>query len=173
MFDNGFAINDSCILHGDYYHLFRNVWPNDVNFGLVIYGKIKSELQKMLLCKTKEEWDIAYSQARMKIHNYPDKVELLDRIYSNPTYYSGYVLKGIVGNLNVHGSSMAEINHSSVVAHLGPGGMMSIMDHVTKLLERQQHLYNKERTCEIRAEVNRDRYSKSIFSGDARYSFIR
>ena len=61
---------------------------------------------------------------------------------------------------------MAEINHSSVVAHLGPGGMMSIMDHLAKLLQRQQHLYNKERNCEIRGDVSRARYKKSKFTGD-------
>ena len=166
-------IQNSCILHGDYYHLYKQVWMNNENFGMVLFGKIKSELSKMMLSKTRDEWDNAYNQARTKLCEYPDKLELLEGIYDNPTYYSGYVLRNIVGNLNVHGSTMAEINHSSVVAHLGPGGMMSIMDHVTKLLQRQQHLYNKERMVQIKGDVSRGRYKKSKFIGDIALEHIK
>ena len=63
---------------------------------------------------------------------------------------------------------MAEVNHSSVVAHLGPGGLMSIMDHLNKLLQRQQHLYNKERKSEIMSEVSKLKYTSKVFHGNAR-----
>ena len=45
-------------------------------------------------------------------------------------------LKEFLENLNMHGSIMAEVDHSSDVAHLDPSRMMSIMDQLTKLLER-------------------------------------
>ena len=72
----------------------------------------------------------------------------------------------IVGNLGLNDSTMAEVNHSSVVAHLGMGSIMAIMLHLTKLLQRQQHLYNKERALEMRARVAQYKY-KSKFRGDA------
>ena len=99
----------------------------------------------MLLSQTKSEWDVAFIQAKEHVVNYPRKMELLQSIYDNPKYYAGYTIREIDGNLGLNGSTMAEVNHSSVVAHLGPGGLMSILCHVTKLLQRQQQLYNKSR----------------------------
>ena len=61
---------------------------------------------------------------------------------------------------------MAEVNHSSVVAHLGPGGLMTIVEHLSNLLERHQHLYNKERESEIRATVTRMSFQSKLV-GDA------
>ena len=85
-------IHNTCILHGDYYHLMRNVWKNKENFGIVLFTKIKSELQKMLLCHSKEQWDLAYKEAKEKLIQHPDKISVLDKIHDNPTYYSGYVV---------------------------------------------------------------------------------
>ena len=158
-------IKDTCILHGDYHHLYNKVWPNSDNFGQHIYVKIKSHLKKMLLCENKSQWDIAYLQASEILKDYPSKLDLLTSIYNNSSYYSGYVIKEVEGNLGLHGSCMAEANHSSVVSHLGPGGLISISNHLTKLLERQQHFYNKEREIEIRNEVSRHKY-KSPFYGE-------
>ena len=38
-------IQSICILHGDFHHLFKEVWPNNANFGTVIFSKIKTELK--------------------------------------------------------------------------------------------------------------------------------
>ena len=40
-------IENACILHGDFHHLFKEVWPNNANFGTVIFSKIKTELKKL------------------------------------------------------------------------------------------------------------------------------
>ena len=42
------GISDSCILHGDYYHLFNEVWPKTENFGAKCFALIKDYLESML-----------------------------------------------------------------------------------------------------------------------------
>ena len=46
------GINDKCVLHGDFYHLFCEVWPNKACFGETCYGLIKNNLRMMLLSRT-------------------------------------------------------------------------------------------------------------------------
>jgi hypothetical protein len=53
-------------------------------FGEHFFAIIKAYLKKK-----EEEWTSAYFQAKQRICFRPDKVELLDGIYENPTYYSG------------------------------------------------------------------------------------
>ncbi len=73
---------------------------------------IKAYLKAMMESKTEEEWTSAYFQAKQRICFRPDKVELLDGIYENPTYYSGYVLYNHPGSLDMRGGVAAEQNHS-------------------------------------------------------------
>ena len=73
----------------------------------------------MLLSKTKSEWDIAFHSASELLVELPTKLELLKKIYSNPTYYAGYVTRKIVGNLSCNGSTPAEQNHASIVSFKG------------------------------------------------------
>ena len=55
-------IENICILHGDFHRLFSQVWPNNDNFESVIFGKIKSELKKMILSNKREEWQNSFNQ---------------------------------------------------------------------------------------------------------------
>ena len=119
----------------------------------------------MILSNKREEWDNSFNEAYKLLLTHPEKLGLLEDIYADPTYYAGYVIKRISDNLNVNGSTMAEINHSSVIAHLGPSSLMEITQHLMKLLERQQHLYNKEREADMRACVARHKY-ESKYNGD-------
>ena len=107
---------------------------------------------------------ISFAEATTLLSNRPDKLQLLNDIYSKPEYYAGYYTRKILCNLNLNGSTIAEINHSSVVAHLGSGGLMTIMDQLSQLLTRQQHLYNKERDIETTSIVTCHKY-KSKFIG--------
>ena len=43
----------------------------------------------MLLSKTKDEWDLSYSSATALLESYPRKLQILENIYSKPTYYVG------------------------------------------------------------------------------------
>ena len=89
----------------------------------------------MLLSKSREEWDTAYQSCKALLSGHPRKLELLQSMYDTPTYYAGYYLANIPGNLNLHGTAAAESNHASIVRHFGDSGAWDIVYHIKKLLE--------------------------------------
>ena len=92
----------------------------------------------MLLSRSKKDWDDSYENAARLLQSDPLKLEKLDKIYGNPSYYAGYYLRSKAGNLNLNGSTASEQNHASTQAHIGPGGSgYSIMDHVCALVKRE------------------------------------
>jgi hypothetical protein len=110
------GIQETCLLRGDCYYNTIEVIPK--KFGENFFAIIKAYLKAMLESKTEEEWTPAYCQAKQHICFRPDKIELLDGIYENPMYYSGYVLYNYPGSLNMKGDVVAvEQNHSSVAAY--------------------------------------------------------
>ena len=114
------GIENFCVLHGDFFHLYREDWPKNEGFGSICYDLIKNHLRKMLLSSTEDQWDQAYFGARKLISTEPTKVEKLDAIYKNPEYYSGYFLRKIPCNMKLRGSTPAEQNHASIIAMIGP-----------------------------------------------------
>ena len=76
-------IQDTCVLHGDFFHLYKEVWPKKENFGSTVYSLIKGYLKIMLSSSTEDEWSRAYNEARLRIIRMPLQLELLDKIYSN------------------------------------------------------------------------------------------
>ena len=131
-------IADTCVLRGDYYHLMHEIFPKEHNFGREAFASIKAYVRCMLMCKTKEEWESSYKSAVMLLEAYPRKIELLTSIYNKPSYYAGYYLTNIPGNLNIHGTAAAESNHAAIVRHFGDSGAWNMVYHIKKLLERQQ-----------------------------------
>ena len=134
------GILETCILHGDFYHLFKVNWPKPENFGIVVYKLIKSQLSKMLTCYTKAEWDRAFKEASDLILAHPLKLEILQDIHSQPEYYAGYVTRNVVGNLSLNGTAHAEQNHSSIVSFNGEALIGFILDHLKALMERKKQL---------------------------------
>ena len=64
----------------------------------------------------------------------PRKLELLTSIYNKPSYYAGYYLGNIPGNLNIYGTAAAaESNHAAIVRHFGDSGAWNIVYHIRKL----------------------------------------
>ena len=149
-------------MHGDYFHLFKENWPKNENFGRTAFNLIKAQLSKMLLSKTKEEWDKAFSEAKQILLPFPRKLSLLQNIYNNPTYYSGYVTRKIIGNLNLNGTVFAEQNHSSIVKLLGDNMLGNIVEHLKSLMKRQQFLCNKENDSEARYLVQSYKYNPDL-----------
>ena len=98
----------------------------------------------MLISTNIKDWESCYNSARVKLINLPLQLELLDKIYNNPEYYSGYYIRTLPCNLRRKGDVPAEQNHASNVAHLGNGASWSMMKQVQNGLERQQqhHLAN-------------------------------
>jgi hypothetical protein len=102
----------------------------------------------MLESKTEEEWTSAYSQAKQRICFRPDKVELLDGIYENPTYYYGYILYNHPGSLDMKGDVAAEQNHSSVAAYLGDGAAWTILENISQLLRSYKDIIGRHMAVE-------------------------
>ena len=160
------GIENSCILHGDYYHLYREIWPKSENFGHT-YDRVHKQLKAMFMSTTEEEWNLAYLEGKEILRSYPNKLSLLETVYLTPSYYAGYYTRKIPCSLDLNGSAIAEINHSSVVAHLGPGGLQTTMEQLSKLLTRQQHLYNKEREYQDKSRVSFHLYKSKFFGSRA------
>ena len=156
------GISNTCILHGDYFHLYKENWPKPENFGAVTFKVIKSQLSKMLTCSKQSEWDKAFKEASEKLIAHPLKLELLEEIYANPEYYAGYVTHQIIGNLRLNGTAHAEQNHSSIVRFNGEAMLGSIMNHLKSLMERQQQICNKENDFENDNLVRTNHYKPTL-----------
>ena len=117
------------------------------------------------MSKNEREWDKAYLEASAKLVEHPLKLELLQKIYTNPEYYAGYVTRKIVGNLSLNGTVSAEQNHSSIVRFNGDMMLGSICDHIKALCERQQQLCNKENDFENDYVIKSSCY-KSMLDGE-------
>ena len=69
---------------------------------------IEKDLRKMLLSSKEEEWNSCYQSIADKLQTDPAKLTKLDKIKSNPSYYTGYYLKKIREHIEVNGSVPAE-----------------------------------------------------------------
>jgi hypothetical protein len=135
------GIQETYLLRGDYYHNMSEVFPK--KFGEHFFAIIKAYLNAIMESKTEEEWTSAYSQAKQPICFRPDKVELLDAIYENPTYYSGYLLYNHPGSLDMKGDVAAEQNHSSVAAYIVEGAAWTIAENISQLSKRHRDIVRR------------------------------
>ena len=157
------GIQDSVTLRCDYWHVLTQVWPSNTSFGKATMAKIGGYLKGMLLSHTQAQWDLLYHKALREIEEDPNKVSKLIAIGNNPKYYAGYYLTQLEGNLGMLGSSPAEQNHASIVAHLGKGASWSIAEHITQLFKRQEFINAKEEQQMNDYYVSTYRY-KSMYS---------
>ena len=130
------GIESTCTLRCDYWHMMNEVWPSASSFGSSVMNKIRPYLEGMLRCFTKEQWDLLGNKALRAIENDPRKVDKLIAICHKEKYYAGYYLRGIEGNRSFQGSTPAEQNHASNVAHLGKGASWSIAEHIAQLFKK-------------------------------------
>jgi len=156
------GMTQTCVLRADFYHLMQEIWPK--SFGVVIMNYITKFLRAMLLSDTKQQWDKAYGAALDFVITDPQKREILYAIYDNPSYYAGYYLKSIEGNLGLLGSVSAEQNHAANVAHLGKGASWSITEQISNLMKKNQYYWRKESGKNADLTVSLHRF-KSRLSG--------
>ena len=121
----------------------------------------------MLLSTTKSEWNIVFNSASELLVDLPTKLELLNKIHNNPSYYAGYITRLIVGNLSCNGSTPVEQNHASIVSFKGEHMLTSVCEHIQSLLERQQQLSNKDNEKETEYIVRSYRYTPELESAMA------
>ena len=118
----------------------------------------------MLYSHTQEEWDDAFYSARRLLTNDNEKVEKLTNIYRDPSHFSGYYLVKVKGgSLGKHGDSHSEQNHGSVVAYLGQGGNLSIVEQVRALMKRHQNRLRNKTTQESSLAVSLELPYKTPF----------
>ena len=132
------GITNTVTLRCDYWHLNTKVWPSNTCFGTTTMKKIGHYLDGMLKCYTKAQWDLLYNKALRAIDDDPNKVDKLIEIGHNETYYAGYYLRDIAGNMNLMGSTPAEQYHASITFHLGKGASWSLAEQIVQLFKRQQ-----------------------------------
>jgi hypothetical protein len=95
-----------------------------MKFGLIIfipqslYPTIKIILGTMLLSKTQEEWEKAYTCASEVLISRPGMKSVLNDIYNSVEQYAGFFLRGIEGNLVMNGDVSAGQNHSPVLSFI-------------------------------------------------------
>ena len=148
------GIQESCILHGDYFHLLNKVFPEKLKHR---YDSIRVHLQEML-DGDEDAWHRAYRTAKTILRNDPDAVAYLDKIHQDPSYYSAWKLKQVESNLYLRGSAPAEQNHSSLQAHLKDGGSFAIVKQIERLMKRQIHLNEKRCEEENKRNLKRGRF---------------
>ena len=85
-----------------------------------------------------------YLAARKLVSGACLKFDRLYTIYQKDSYYSGFYLWNITYNIRLNGSVSVEVNHSSVLSHLGTSGSWKITENRVKLMERQQDHYNQK-----------------------------
>ena len=116
----------------------------------------------MLLNGSEDKWSKAYQDARLTLSSFPAMVEKLDKIFRNPKYYAGYYLRNISCNMCLHGSVRAEINHSSICAHLGEGANWEITYQLMKLMQRATHNYLVYCKAEDSLNLNNEYYTSKM-----------
>ena len=82
--------DQTCTLHGDYCHLYNQVWPK--LFGEHHFVRIKNFLKGMLESRTIKDWEYSYNSARSLLLHVPHLAEKLDSIHELPLYYAGSVV---------------------------------------------------------------------------------
>ena len=128
-------------------------------FGQVIMDSIRKYLRRMLISADEQEWNSYISTIKEILFSDPEKLTKLHKITSNPSYYAGYFLRKIEGNLLMLGSVPAEENHASIIVFLGKGNSgWSVVYHLAALLNRQAEYSKVKKREEDRLHVSTLKY---------------
>ena len=131
------GIGNFCVLHGYYYHPMNEVFPNQ--FTPRYSNSIKGLLEN-LLTGNENDWNESIVEIKKILSNDAVNYCKITEIEANPSYFSMWFARNnIYCNLNIKGSTYAEINHSSNVDHLGKGGTLEPSEHIQQLLDRNMH----------------------------------
>jgi hypothetical protein len=128
----------NCHLFWDNYHV-RQLFQKEL--GVLFTGKVKDNLNNMLLASTRQAYEDAFSIVRAELQTKPGKLEYLEGFYNKPERIARYwLLDNIRGNLGKVSSSHAEQNHASIVAELGIGASWDTHEHIKNLMNQQKRL---------------------------------
>jgi hypothetical protein len=145
--------NEGTDLIWDSHHLRSQVWPSAEGLGQRLYDMVSEDLGLLLFGQTRAIYDVAYGRIAAKLASNPAKLEYIKtRYYDHPERFAQFYVKRIPGNLGKSSSQPAESNHSSVVAHLGPGSTQDIVMQITDLYSRQKRLADAHATEDAKYE---------------------
>ena len=133
-------INTTCRLFWDYYHITSDIWPKA--FGQHYQGSLKTKLKALINSKSLEHFDETVSQIEILLEPFPKLLGTLHEWCNNQKYWAKHQLDAWYGTLGKRGSSHAEQNHSSVLAH---GGTLfeDPIQQIKQLLDRNAFLFSK------------------------------
>ena len=94
----GLGIDNTCLLHGDYYHLMNEVFPNQ--FTTRYFNSIKGFLENLLI-GNENEWKESIVEIKKILSNDAANYCKITEIEENPSYYSmWFTRKNIYCNLS-------------------------------------------------------------------------
>ena len=113
----------NAIFMADVYHLLDSVLPK--KFGLDCYNLLQSNIKQMIYSNTKQGFEDNFKKGmellQKRDHQNVKCESLLQEFESQKESYAAYILSKKKGTRGKHGSSILEMNHSSILAHLNDG----------------------------------------------------
>jgi len=142
----------------DQWHLFDSILPK--RFGKYFYELIHPTLRGMCLSNSKEEFDKYFNNGMQilksrETRNTKAEEELIKFSEEKETY-SNYLLRQMRGSRGYHGSSLAESNHSSVLAHLNVAGNKGKNQYKVEPLYMVKELF-------ARQEIHVNKWNEEIY----------
>jgi hypothetical protein len=116
---------------------------------------VSGDLGLLLFGQTREIHHAQYGRIAAKFASNPAKLEyMINRGYNDhPERFAQFYMKCISGNHDKSSSQPAESsNHSSEIAHLGPGSTQDMVLQITDLYTRQKPLAEAHATKDTKYE---------------------
>jgi len=135
----------------DSFHLVSYVWPYEL--GQHLFDRLSPDLNAFVYAETREGYDSAYARVVSKLASDPLKLQYIKDYRDHPERFARYYVKRIPGNLGKTSSQPAEANHSSAVAHLGPGSTQDMVIQIKDLLSRQRELDTAHTSTDARYKL--------------------
>lgn len=132
------GIGTTCRYFWDQYHLLQKDWPD--YFGSTFSGDFADYLRKMMYASTEAKFETAYQRAKECIAQNPKHLDYVLKLGRNRNRFASYAIENAKGTMLRHGSSHAEQNHSSIIAHIGDHLYEDPSVEVRLLLDRQRDL---------------------------------
>lgn len=125
----------------DRYHLIESV-KNRV--GLSKWQAFESLFHAMVHAKDERSFNAAHNDLVQVCGTDASLIEYFQKLADDRAFYADYILSTYEGNLNLRGSTIAEVNNSSVLSFVQDlTSARSIEELVTLLLRRQQEKEKK------------------------------
>jgi len=130
----------------DWHHLFKDGLTD--HFGESGCATIKPSLIQMIKAKSEDFFEQALTNAKTTLANIPQGRDMqlekkLDEFAEMRCTYAAYCLDQMKGSKGLHGSSMSEQNHSSVLCYLN-NGRKGINEYCEEVFTLSKDLFGRQ-----------------------------